>query len=138
MAKSPHPVDVHVGSRVRLRRMMINMSQETLGKHLDLTFQPVQKYEKGSNRIGASRLYTISQILDVPISFFFEDMPDHLQHVDRNKNETGLDNNDITTLMDFVASREGLELNRSFVEIQKTDTRRACVDLLKSIAASSK
>lgn len=73
--KKPHPVDVHVGTRVRLRRTLAGMSQDKLGNALGLTFQQVQKYERGANRIGSSRLYQLSQILDVPVSFFFDDMP---------------------------------------------------------------
>ncbi len=71
----PSPIDVHVGSRVRLRRTLLGMSQERLGEALGLTFQQVQKYERGVNRIGASRLFDLSRVLDVPISFFFDDMP---------------------------------------------------------------
>src|SRR6201997_5585917 len=74
--KAPNPIDKHVGSRVRMRRMMLGMSQERLGDALGLTFQQVQKYERGVNRVGASRLFDISRVLDVPISFFFEDMPE--------------------------------------------------------------
>ena len=73
--KKPNPVDAHVGSRVRLRRMLLGMSQERLGESMGLTFQQVQKYEKGVNRIGASRLFQISKILDVPVQFFFEEAP---------------------------------------------------------------
>jgi len=73
--KAPNPVDKHVGSRVRMRRMMLGMSQEKLGNNLGLTFQQVQKYEKGTNRIGASRLQQISHILQVPVSFFFDGAP---------------------------------------------------------------
>ena len=73
--KAPNPIDKHVGSRVRMRRMMLGMSQEKLGDALALTFQQVQKYEKGTNRIGASRLQQISQILQVPVAFFFEGAP---------------------------------------------------------------
>src|SRR6185503_7237023 len=73
--KKPNPTDVHVGSRVRLRRMMLGMSQEKLGENLGITFQQIQKYEKGTNRIGASRLQHIARVLTVPVSFFFEDAP---------------------------------------------------------------
>src|SRR6185295_18520764 len=73
--KQPNPIDIHVGSRVRLRRMMLGMSQERLGEHLGITFQQIQKYEKGTNRIGASRLQHIARVLTVPVSFFFEDAP---------------------------------------------------------------
>src|SRR5690348_14474320 len=72
----PSPIDVHVGSRIRLRRTLLGMSQERLGEALGLTFQQVQKYERGVNRVGASRLFDLSRVLDVPISFFFDDMPD--------------------------------------------------------------
>jgi transcriptional regulator with XRE-family HTH domain len=72
----PSPIDVHVGARVRLRRTLLGMSQERLGDALGLTFQQVQKYERGVNRVGASRLFDISRVLDVPISFFFDDMPE--------------------------------------------------------------
>ncbi len=74
--KSPNPTDIHVGSRVRLRRMMLGMSQEKLGEALGITFQQIQKYEKGTNRIGASRLQHISTVLKAPVSFFFEDLPE--------------------------------------------------------------
>jgi transcriptional regulator with XRE-family HTH domain len=75
MAASPNPIDVHVGKRLRLRRTLLGMSQERLGELLGLTFQQVQKYERGVNRIGSSRLFELGQILDVPVSFFFDDMP---------------------------------------------------------------
>src|SRR5450759_1684870 len=74
----PSPIDVHVGTRIRLRRTLLGMSQERLGEALGLTFQQVQKYERGVNRVGASRLFDLSRVLDVPISFFFDDMPDSL------------------------------------------------------------
>src|SRR5204863_6191523 len=77
----PSPIDVHVGSRIRLRRTLLGMSQERLGEALGLTFQQVQKYERGVNRVGASRLFDLSRVLDVPISFFFDDMPDSLAGV---------------------------------------------------------
>ena len=75
---NPNPIDIHVGSRVRLRRILMGMSQTKLGKALGVTFQQVQKYERGANRIGSSRLYHLSQILDVPVSFFFDDMPENM------------------------------------------------------------
>src|ERR1041384_7946973 len=75
--KKPNPTDVHVGSRIRLRRNMLGMSQEKLGETLGITFQQIQKYEKGTNRVGASRLQAISEVLAVPVAFFFEDAPAH-------------------------------------------------------------
>src|ERR1700748_3815102 len=76
----PNPVDVHVGSRVRLRRTLLGMSQEKLGEAIGLTFQQVQKYERGANRIGASRLFDLSRVLDVPVSFFFDEMSENAAH----------------------------------------------------------
>src|SRR5439155_9819674 len=101
--KAPNPIDKHVGSRVRMRRMMLAMSQEKLGDALDLTFQQVQKYEKGTNRIGASRLQQISNILQVPVEFFFEGAP--------NLNNFGSGAKDAPSasyVSDFLASSEGL------------------------------
>jgi transcriptional regulator with XRE-family HTH domain len=128
--KSPNPIDVHVGSRVRLRRMLIGMSQEKLGEMLGLTFQQIQKYEKGANRIGASRLYQISKILDVPVQFFFEDMPDEYKI-----EASGMSEPDVTPfVMDFVSSAEGLQLNRSFTKISDPHVRKRLVDLIKSLS----
>src|SRR5512145_1807794 len=75
----PNPIDVHVGSRVRLRRTLLGMSQEKLGEAIGLTFQQVQKYERGANRIGSSRLFDLARVLDVPVSYFFEDMAPGVQ-----------------------------------------------------------
>ncbi len=130
--KNPNPVDVHVGRRVRMRRVLIGLSQEKLGEQLGLTFQQVQKYEKGSNRISASRLYQIAHILGVPVSFFFDDLPD----VDGNAiaggfSESGSD----ATILDFLNSSEGLQLNKAFAEIKEPAVRRKFVELMKSVAA---
>lgn len=134
MAKSPNAIDVHVGSRVRLRRMLLGMSQEILGKQLKLTFQQIQKYEKGANRIGASRLYAIAQILGVPVQFFFDDMPPDIQPTGTAQ---GFAENDRTPfIMDFVNSNEGLQLNTAFSGIHDTDTRRKVVDLVKALSAA--
>ncbi|MEL7463597.1 MAG: helix-turn-helix transcriptional regulator [Pseudomonadota bacterium] len=124
MSKAPNPIDVHVGARVRLRRLNLGMSQEKLGEKLGLTFQQVQKYEKGSNRIGASRLYAISQILETPITYFFEGL-------ERNVDE---ESGDEPSLSDFLATPEAIELNRSFARIQNTATRKRLTDLVKSVA----
>ena len=85
----PSPIDVHVGTRIRLRRTLLGMSQEKLGEALGLTFQQVQKYERGVNRVGASRLFDLSRVLDVPISFFFDDLPDSLSGL-AGKRATGM------------------------------------------------
>lgn len=131
--KIPDPIDVHVGSRVRLRRMLIGMSQEKLGEALNLTFQQIQKYEKGANRIGSSRLYKISQLLGVSVQFFFDDMP-----VEAAGESAGFSENDSTPMiMDFVSTPEGVQLNRSFSRIDNADVRRRIVDLVKSLADSN-
>ena len=136
MTKSPNPVDIHVGSRIRLRRMMIGMSQERLGERLGLTFQQVQKYEKGANRVGASRLFAISNILEVPIEFFFADMPASITDGQKDGTAKGMAEPDETAfVMDFVSSSEGLQLNTAFKKIASQETRRKIVDLIKTLAA---
>ncbi len=129
--RKPNPVDVHVGSRVRLRRLIIGMSQEKLGEKMNLTFQQIQKYEKGTNRIGASRLFQLSQILDVPMSYFFEDAPIKpgaaaAPGFAEPKGEA--------FLLDFLNTREGLELNRAFVRIKDPKVRRKIIDLVRSLS----
>lgn len=131
--KKPNPVDTHVGSRVRLRRMLLGMSQERLGNAMGLTFQQVQKYEKGVNRIGASRLFHISRILDVPVQFFFEEAPqlDGLAVTGMAEPESE------TFILEFLNSREGLELNRAFVKIGDPKVRKSVVDLVRALRANS-
>lgn len=130
MTKSPHPVDVHVGARVRFRRMLLGISQERLGRELGLTFQQVQKYEKGANRIGASRLHDIARILHAPVQYFFEDLADEpADTVAGGQEDVKPDN-----MTEFVSTPEGLELNRAFQRITDTATRRRLVDLVKAVA----
>lgn len=125
--KVPNPIDIHVGSRVRLRRTMQGLSQEKLGDSLGVTFQQVQKYEKGTNRIGASRLQKIASVLNTPISFFFEDAP--------TADASGLaEETSSNYVVDFLSSTEGLQLNRAFVKISDPKVRRKIVDLVKSLA----
>lgn len=127
--KKPNPIDIHVGSRVRLRRTMLGKSQEKLGNALGITFQQIQKYEKGANRIGASRLQQIANVLTVPVAFFFEDAPSGTQST------TGMaEENSTTYVVDFLSSSEGLQLNRAFVKISDPKVRRKIVDLVKSLA----
>ena len=132
MKKAPNPIDKHVGSRVRMRRMMLGMSQEKLGSALGLTFQQVQKYEKGTNRIGASRVQQISQILQVPVAFFFEGAPDLQPHVDGTSATYSAPS--ATDLSDFLATQEGLALTRAFTRIKEARLRRRIVDLIEEIA----
>ena len=129
--KKPNPVDIHVGSRIRLRRNMMGMSQEKLGESLGITFQQIQKYEKGSNRVGASRLQAIAAILDVPVSFFFEDAPGQEPRAAKGFAEEGSS----TFIYDFLNSAEGLQLNRAFVRIADAKVRRRVIDLVKALAA---
>jgi transcriptional regulator with XRE-family HTH domain len=129
--KAPNPIDRHVGSRVRMRRMMMNMSQEKLGDALGLTFQQVQKYEKGTNRIGASRLQQISDVLQTPVSFFFEGAPTPPGQV------AGLGEPPSPAYVsDFLATSDGLALTKAFVEIKDSRLRRRIVDLVEAIASN--
>jgi transcriptional regulator with XRE-family HTH domain len=130
--KAPNPIDKHVGSRVRMRRMMLSMSQEKLGDALGLTFQQVQKYEKGTNRIGASRLQQISQILQVPVAFFFEGAPNIPPlggSADGMKEAPSP-----AYVSDFLATSEGLALTKAFMRIKEAKLRRRIVDLVEEIA----
>jgi transcriptional regulator with XRE-family HTH domain len=130
----PSPIDVHVGGRVRLRRTLLGMSQEKLGDALGLTFQQVQKYERGVNRIGASRLFDLSRVLDVPIGFFFDDMPDALggtQGAARRsyglaEQQEGFDD-------ETLHRRETLELVRAYYRISDPSIRKRVFELIKSL-----
>jgi len=125
--KSPNPIDVHVGGRVRMRRMLIGMSQEKLGEALSLTFQQVQKYEKGANRIGASRLYQIGRVLGVPVEFFFEGV--QLEKLDSD--ETGGEINGVSFDVDMLSTPEGIQLNTAFFSIRDPRLRKRLLDLVK-------
>ncbi len=135
----PSPIDVHVGSRVRLRRTLLGMSQERLGEALGLTFQQVQKYERGVNRIGASRLYDLSRVLDVSISFFFDDMPmggGSVSFAQRNHgvSEPGQASFGGPSLPpDLMQQRETLELVRAYNRIQDPAVRKRVFDLIKAM-----
>jgi transcriptional regulator with XRE-family HTH domain len=133
--KAPNPIDKHVGSRVRMRRMMLGMSQEKLGNNLGLTFQQVQKYEKGTNRIGASRLQQISHILQVPVSFFFEGAPTNAGA----PRTDGLNEAPSPAYVsDFLATSDGLALTKAFMRISDSKLRRRIVDLVEQIAVTDK
>ena len=129
--KAPNPVDKHVGGRVRMRRMMLDMSQEKLGDALGLTFQQVQKYEKGTNRISASRLQHISHILQVPVPFFFEGAPQVLGQ----PNEIG-EAPLPAYVSDFLASSDGLALAKAFTRIKEPKLRRRLINLVEEIAGA--
>ncbi|MEH6402386.1 MAG: helix-turn-helix transcriptional regulator [Sneathiella sp.] len=123
-----HPVDVHVGNRVKLRRTLLGVSQEKLGNELGLTFQQIQKYEKGANRVGASRLFQISQALDVPPSFFFDDMPSEL-----SPTFSGLQEETEPFEQQHLSKRETLELVRAYYKIPDEEIRKRIFDLIKAV-----
>ncbi len=116
----PHPIDLNVGKRLRVRRTLLGMSQEQVAEALELTFQQLQKYEKGANRVSASRLFELSQILDVPISYFFEEMD--------------MDNPATDTPSDPMTKRETLELMRAYYRIKDPAIRKSIVNLTRAIA----
>jgi transcriptional regulator with XRE-family HTH domain len=132
----PSPIDVHVGTRIRLRRTLLGMSQERLGESLGLTFQQVQKYERGVNRVGASRLFDLSRVLDVPISFFFDDMPDSLAANFGgvpNRRSGGHAEAQDPFGDDTLSRRETLELVRAYYRITDPSIRKRVFDLIKSM-----
>lgn len=132
--KQPNPIDVHVGSRVRLRRMMLGMSQEKLGENLGITFQQIQKYEKGTNRIGASRLQHIARVLTVPVSFFFEDAPGTPSS---EPSASGVaERPSASYVVDFLSSSEGVQLNKAFIRIKDPKIRRKVIELVRAMAGA--
>ena len=131
-------IDKHVGKRVRLRRTLLGLSQEQLRDELNITFQQVQKYERGANRVSASRLWDISQILDVPIGYFFDDMTDATMRSSPRRVASGVDADEVVgeAVKDPMARRETLELVRVYYTIQDAGVRKRAADLVKSIAAA--
>ena len=127
--KATNPIDKHVGSRVRMRRMMLGMSQSKLADGLGLTFQQVQKYEKGTNRVGAGRLQQISDILQIPVPFFFEDAP-HLPGQPKGNGAAPSP----AYVSEFLATTDGLALTKAFMQIKEQSMRRRIVDLVEQIA----
>ena len=129
--KRPHPIDIHVGGRVRLRRTMLGMSQDKLADSLGLTFQQIQKYEKGVNRIGASRVFEISRVLGVPIQFLFDDF-----NADTGRSygfaEAGPD--DGASMMELLNSPEGVQLCKHFASINDPKIRKRVLELVKSLS----
>jgi len=128
-AKSPNPADIHIGGRIRLARLEIHMSQEKLGERLGLTFQQVQKYEKGANRVGGSRLWAISQVLGVPPAFFFEGLDD-----------PALDDAGTAAVVNernaFMATTEGQKLATRFLAIESDAVRQRMLDLMATLATT--
>jgi transcriptional regulator with XRE-family HTH domain len=135
------PVDVHVGARVRQRRSLLGMSQTNLGTAVGLTFQQIQKYERGSNRIGSSRLFEFSKVLDVPVSFFFEEMPSNAlagrPMSGRGKKGFGEAATPFEHEKDPLAKRETLELVRAYYKIRELRVRKRIFEMVKAVGAAS-
>jgi len=131
--KTPHPTDVHVGNRVRMRRLMLGMSQEKLGEALGVTFQQVQKYEKGTNRVSASRLQQISHILQVPVPFFFEGAPGVAAAPEGETSSGGFPQ----VVTEFLASKRGVEFAQNFGDLPP-DVASSIVDLVKTVAEEAR
>ena len=127
-AKRPNPVDVHVGGRVRMRRIEIRMAQQVLGDHIGLTFQQVQKYEKGANRISASHLQQIGKTLKVPASYFFEGAPGGWEGGEIHNRTSG-------ALVQLLGTREGQTLVNCFTDIPDPEIRRSFVALIEGVTA---
>ncbi|OLF75504.1 Cro/Cl family transcriptional regulator [Maricaulis sp. W15] len=126
--RGPNPIDIHVGSRIRLRRQLLKMSQEKLGDELGVTFQQVQKYERGANRVGASRLYRLSSVLEVPVQFFFDGLAEQ-------SGATGMTDGDQTPIVyDFIQSSDGVSLAESFSRITDAKVRRRVLELVRTLA----
>jgi transcriptional regulator with XRE-family HTH domain len=128
-SKIPLAADVHIGTRVRLRRMMLGVSQERLGDTLGITFQQIQKYEKGTNRIGGSRLASIAEVLNVPVAFFFEEMPGRPGLVTTAPPADGS-----AEMLDFLRTREGIRINRAFAKIGDAAARSKLLCLAEAMA----
>lgn len=129
MRRSPNSTDRHVGKRVRMRRLMMKMSQEKLAHHLGLTFQQVQKYEKGVNRVSASRLREMSHALQVPVQFFFEGLPEL-----KNASGKGAQEPPQKFVHDFLATSDGIALAKAFTRVKNSKLRRRIVQLVKEFA----
>lgn len=125
--EGPNPIDIHVGQRLRLRRTLLGLSQETLGEAVGITFQQLQKYERGANRISASRLFNLSQVMGVPVTFFFDDLP-------TAESTLVPDEQSETQEFESMARRETLELVRAYYRIPEEAIRRRTFELVKTLA----
>ena len=132
----PNPVDVHVGARVRLRRTLLGMSQEKLGEAIGLTFQQVQKYERGANRIGSSRLFDLSRVFDVPIGFFFDEMSAAVA-ASSPAQSRGMAEEPAEYELDPLAKRETLELVRAYYKITNPQVRKRLFEMTKALGAAA-
>ncbi len=126
--RAANPIDVHVGTRIRLRRKTMKMSQEQLGEQLGVTFQQVQKYERGTNRVGASRLWRIAQVLGVSVSFFYDGLTDGIT-------DNVEDNTQSPIIYEFINSSDGIALATAVSQIENRAVRRQILELARSLAA---
>ncbi|HJS31162.1 MAG TPA: helix-turn-helix transcriptional regulator [Alphaproteobacteria bacterium] len=134
----PNPIDIHVGQRVRQRRTLLGMSQEKLGQALGLTFQQVQKYERGANRVGASRLFEMACILDVPVGYFFEDIDAGIAARGRARDSGVAEETDMPYEVDPMSKRETLELVRAYYRIVDPKVRRRLFEMTKALAIEAR
>jgi len=137
-SRGPNPIDVHVGSRVRLRRNLLGLTMQTLAKAVGVTYQQLQKYEWGVNRIGASRLFNLSQVLDVPISFFFEDLSPAAAGAGRKRRAKGFSEAPAAAIdFDVLSNRETIKLIRAYYRVTDPQLRKRVLDLLEAIGKPS-
>lgn len=137
MSSNPNPIDIHVGKRVRLRRTLLGLSQEKLGEGLGLTFQQIQKYERGTNRIGSSRLYHLSQILDVPVAYFFDELHPDLSESGAPGAASAEAAKRGNAEADQLSHRETLELVRAYYRIENPQARKRIFELVKTLARTN-
>lgn len=134
----PHPVDVYVGRRLRLRRLYLGMSQKSLARAIGLTFQQIQKYERGQNRISASRLFDLSRVLDVPVIFFFDDIPEALAQLGpTGRDEKPMVPSVILARADSLAERETVEFVKSYNAIGDRNLRRSICKITEALAVDA-
>lgn len=130
--RSASPIDLHVGTRIRIRRQLMNMTQEKLGENLGVTFQQVQKYERGTNRVGASRLWNISRVLDVPVSFFYDGLENDHEY-DQEYDQVA-ENKQMPIVYDFINSSDGVAFAKAVSKIKNKAVRRQLLELARSLA----
>ena len=133
----PSPVDVHVGARLRVRRTLLGMTQTSLGEAIGLTFQQLQKYENGTNRVSASRLFDLSRVLDVPIAHFFDDMPTAVAASSPANKKRGRAKKPPSHEPDPVARRETIQLVRAYNKIRDPEIRKHLFEMTKTLGARS-
>jgi len=136
--RGPNPIDIHVGARVRLRRHLLGLTLQTLAKAVGVTYQQLQKYERGVNRIGASRLFNLSQVLDVPVSFFFEDLSPAAAGAGRKRRARGFSEAPAAALdSDVLSKRETIKMVRAYYRVTDPRVRKRVLDLLQAVGKPS-